>query len=253
MSLRNKVLPAAGALVAVTIIMAVVIGVASRSEPGATAAETDATRTISVNGEGRVSLTPDVVMMSVGVDERNADLNTAQANAADKMDAIIAALRANGVAEEDIQTGNYSVYAERDYEREGQPVTGYVVSHTVTAKVRDIDNAGNVISAVIDAGANNIGGIWFALDDPTVAIQQARELAVADAEAKATDLARLANATLGPIQVISEGYTPSSPPVPYDGAGAAYDEATRSSIAPTINPGQTEVVLTVYVTYAMSS
>jgi uncharacterized protein YggE len=252
MNLRNRVLPVAGALVAVTLIMAVAISVASRSEPGATAAETDATRTISVSGEGRVSLAPDVVMISVGVDERNADLNAAQAAADEKMDAIIAALQANGVAEEDIQTGNYSIYAERDYEREGQPVTGYVVSHTVTAKVRDIDNAGNVISATIDAGANNVGGIWFALDDPAGAVQQARELAVADAEAKATELARLANATLGPIQVITEGSTPSTPPVAYNGAGMAYDEAARSSVAPTINPGQTEVVLAVYVTYAIS-
>ena len=251
MNPRNNVLPVAGALVAVTLIMAVAITVASRGDSGATAAETDATRTISVNGEGRVSLAPDVVMMSVGVDERNADLNTAQTAADEKMDAILAALRANGVAEEDIQTGNYSIYAERDYEREGQPVTGYVVSHTVTAKVRDIDNAGNVISAAIDAGANNVGGIWFALDDPADAVQQARELAVADAEAKATELARLANATLGPIQVISEGYAPSSPPIPYNGGGAAFDEAARSS-APTINPGQTEIVLTVYVTYAIS-
>lgn len=251
MKLGNKVLPVAGALVAVTLIMAVAIGVASRDEPGVTAAETDATRTISVNGEGRVSLAPDVVMMSVGVDERNADLNAAQSAAAEKMDAIIAALRANGVAEADIQTGNYSVYAERDYEREGQPITGYVVSHTVTAKVRQIDNAGTVVAATIDAGANNIGGIWFGLDDPAGAIQQARELAVADAEAKATELARLANATLGPVQVISEGYAPSSPPVAYNGAGAAFDEAARSS-APAINPGQTEVVLTVYVTYAIS-
>jgi uncharacterized protein YggE len=251
MNLRNRVLPIAGAFVAVTLIMAVAITVASRGDSGVTAAETDATRTISVNGEGRVSIPPDVVMMSLGVDERNADLNAAQTAADEKMDAIIAALQANGVAEDDIQTGNYSIYAERDYEREGQPVTGYVVSHTVTAKVRDIDNAGNVVSAAIDAGANNVGGIWFGLDDPAGAIQQARELAVADAEAKATELARLANATLGPIQVISEGYSPSSPPVPYDGAGMAYDEAVRSS-APTINPGQTEVVLTVYVTYAIS-
>jgi uncharacterized protein YggE len=251
MNLGNRVLPLAGALVAMALIMAVAISVASRNDSGATAAETDATRTISVNGEGRVSLAPDVVMMSVGVDERNADLNVAQTAADEKMDAIIDALRANGVAEADIQTGNYSIYAERDYEREGQPVTGYVVSHTVTAKVRDIDNAGNVIAAAIDAGANNVGGIWFALDDPAAAIQQARELAVADAEAKATELARLANATLGPIQVISEGYSPSSPAVPFDGAGMAYDEAARSS-APTINPGQTEVVLTVYVTYAIS-
>lgn len=251
MNLGNRVLAMAGALVAMALVMALAITVASRDDSGATAAETDATRTISVNGEGRVSLAPDVVMMSLGVDERNADLNAAQTAADEKMDAIIAALRANGVAENDIQTGNYSIFAERDYEREGQPVTGYVVSHTVTAKVRDLDNAGTVIAAVIDAGANNVGGIWFGLDDPAAAIQQARELAVADAEAKATELARLANATLGPIQVINEGYAPSSPAVPYDGGDAAFDEAARSS-APTINPGQTEVVLTVYVTYAIS-
>jgi len=251
MQIGNRALPIAGVLVAMALVMALAIGVASRGDSGATAAETDTTRTISVNGEGRVSLAPDVVMMSVGVDERHAELNAAQSAADEKMDSIIAALRANGVAEDDIQTGNYSIYAERDYEREGQPVTGYVVSHTVTAKIRDIDNAGNVISAAIDAGANNVGGIWFGLDDPAAAIQQARELAVADAEAKATELARLANATLGPIQVISEGYAPSSPAVPFNGGGAVAEDAIRSS-APTINPGQTEVVLTVYVTYAIS-
>lgn len=251
MNLGNRVLPVAGALVAVTLIMAVAIGVASRSDSSATAAETNTTRTISVNGEGRVSLAPDVVMMSVGVDERNEDLNAAQVAAAEKMDAIIASLRGNGVAEADIQTGNYSIYADRDYSRNDQPIIGYVVSHTVTAKIRDLDSAGVVISTAIDAGANNVGGIWFALDDPSEAIKQARELAMADAEAKATDLARLANATLGTIQVVSEGFSPSAPAVPFGEAGYAADDATRSS-APPINPGQTEVILTIYVTYAIS-
>lgn len=231
----------------VALVVAVFGGIILRGDGDrARAEETDPTRSVTVNGEGRVSLPPDTAYLALGVDIRDPDLGVAQSTAAERMEAIIAALRAAGVAEDDIQTGTYSIYVERDYNQPNQPIIGYHVSHTVTAKVRNLDATGATLAAAIDAGANNVGGIWFGLENPGDAIAQARELAMADAKAKAEDLARLADSTLGPVLTISEGY--STPPQPVEYARAD----TAQSVAPPINPGSAEVVLTVTVKYTLN-
>lgn len=243
--------PAVLVLAVIALIGAAVIGGARLSgNEGATAAETDTTRTLSVSGEGRVSLAPDIVMMTLGVDIRNEDLGAAQSEAEETMQAVIAALKAAGVAEKDLQTSGYSINVERDWNQPTQPIIGYLVSHTVTAKVRNVDGAGTVLAAAVDAGANNVGGVWFALDDAAAAVQQARELAVADATARAEELARLTNSTLGPVQHIAEGVNGYTP-VAANGGGMAYDTAARAESV-SINPGQTEVVISVSVTYAIN-
>lgn len=216
----------------------------------ATAEETNTERTVSVNGEGRVSLAPDTVYMTLGVDEVNAELSAAQNAAKTTMDAVIAALKSAGVAEKDIQTSTYSINMERDYNQPAQPITGYRVTHTVNAKVRNLDSGGAVIEAAVNAGANNIQNVWFGLEDQDAAMKQAREQAVADARAKAEELARLANSTLGPVTTITE-YSGGSQPIPY-AASAASGAADMKAAAPTINPGQTEVVMSVQVTYALN-
>lgn len=244
--------PAGLVLALIALVGAVVIGGARfvGGGEGATAAETDATRTLSVSGEGRVSLAPDIVMMTLGVDIRNEDLSAAQNEAESTMQAVLDALRAAGVAEEDLQTSGYSINVERDWNQPTQPIIGYLVSHTVTAKVRDIDGAGAVLAAGVDAGANNVSGVWFALDDSAAAVQQARERAVADAEARAQELARLSNSTLGPVQHIAEGVNGYMPAARNSGGGVAYDAESAASVS--IQPGQTEVVITVNVTYAIN-
>lgn len=217
----------------------------------ATAEETNTERTVSVNGEGRVSLAPDTVYMTLGVDEVNAELNAAQNDAKTTMDAVIAALKAAGVDEKDIQTSNYSISMERDYNQPSQPITGYRVTHTVNAKVRNLDSAGAVIEAAVNAGANNIQNVWFGLEDQAAAMRQARELAVADARAKAEELARLADSTVGPVTTITE-YSGGSTPIPYANAASGSAAADMKAAAPTINPGQTEVVMSVQVTFALN-
>jgi hypothetical protein len=237
-------------LVIVALAAATLVTVLSDDDGGAAAQETDATRTINVTGEGRVSLAPDTVYMTLGVDITDPDLGTAQTQAAERMFAIISALQAAGVAEEDIQTSNYSIYVERDYNQASQPITGYHVSHSVTAKVRDMEAAGSTLEAAVEAGANNVSNVWFGLDDQSAALQQARELAIENARAKAEELARLTDSTLGPVQTISETATGGTPPVPFAQASRASEDAAGA--APPINPGQTEVVLTVTVSYAIS-
>lgn len=246
-SFMSRTLPAAGALVAIALVAAVVISAWDHDGSRATAAETDTTRTINVSGEGRVSMTPDVAILNLGVNARDPQLATAQSNATSAMDAVRDALLAAGVAERDIQTSQYSVYVEQDYNQPSQPIIGYNVTQMVTAKVRQIDKAGETIQAAVDAGANQINGIWFTVEDTSDAVNQARELAVADARERAEHLARLSNATLGPVHSISEGYTTPGAPVPY-ASGAAAESAAK---APSIDPGTMEVIVTVSVSYAM--
>lgn len=250
MRISSRVLPIVGALVAVAVITAVAMTM-SRDEGGTVAAqETDASRTINVSGTGRVSLTPDLVTMQLGVDIRNEDLGAAQQEAAATMERLISALRDAGIAERDIQTSGYSIWLEYDYNKNPQTVVGYHVAHNVTVKVRDIDRAGETIETAVANGATVVNGIWFGLSDPTEATRQARELAVADARAKAEELARLTGSTLGPVQTITEGYSMPGDPIPYPVAErAAYDTA---GAAPPITPGETEVTLTVHVSFAIN-
>ncbi|HUG13598.1 MAG TPA: SIMPL domain-containing protein [Thermomicrobiales bacterium] len=249
MKLTNRMLPVLGALIAVAIVVAVVVSASGGDRQRAAAAETDATRTINVSGTGSVSLTPDIVTMQLGVDIRNEDLGAAQQEAAETMDSLISALRAAGIAERDIQTSGYSIWLEYDYNKTPQTVVGYHVAHTVTVTVRDIDRAGATIETAVENGATVVHGVWFGLSDPSEAVKQARELAVADAQEKAEDLARLTQSTLGPVQSISEGYSSPGQPIPYPAAERAFDTAAS---APPINPGETEVMLTVSVSYAIN-
>ena len=252
MRLKNRTLGLAVALAVLALVAGVSAGIALRSRGGvATALETNTNRTVSVGGDGRVSLAPDTVYLTVGVDELNVDLGAAQSAAASKMDAVIAALKAAGVADKDIQTSNYSIYMERDYNQPSQPITGYHVTHTVNAKVRNPANAGATIEAAVNAGANNIQNVSFGLEDQAGAMQQARALAVADAKAKAGELARLTDSTLGPVVSITE-YSGGGQPVPYNAYSTADSASGKAAAAPSIDPGQSEVVMTVQVTYALN-
>ncbi len=118
---------------------------------------------------------------------------------------MLAALKEMGIAEEDIQTSGYSVFSER-YSPDGTAATEvqYRVTNTVNVLIRDLDKVGAVLDASIEAGANNIYGVEFLLDDPTAARSAARQMAVENAAATATELAGLTGVEVGPIVSISE-------------------------------------------------
>lgn len=188
---------------------------------------------VSVAGVGEVTGTPDTLQLDLGVSALADTVDQAAAIAADRAQAVIAALTSNGVAEEDITTTDYSIYPEYDYSNNQERIVGYRVNNTVRAKLHDIDNAGTVIDAVTAAGGNEtrVNGLSFSIEDDTDLIAAAREAAWNDALAKATQLAELSGQTLGPATSIVE--TVTSPPIPYyarDMAGAA--EAADTPIEP---------------------
>ncbi|MFQ5996956.1 MAG: SIMPL domain-containing protein [Dehalococcoidales bacterium] len=206
---------------------------------------------IWVSGEGKVSVVPDVAILDLGVEVQSDTVAGAQSYAATVMTDVLEELDNQGVAKKDIQTRRFSIYPVRRWsDQEAREVLiGYRVSNTVTAKVREVDDAGAIIDAVAKVGGDYIGinNISFTVDDPTPYHKEVREKAMADAEAKAKQLADLGGVKLGKLTFISEGG-----PLPV--VREAYLEAPipAPAMAPTpISPGETEIRLTVQVAYSI--
>lgn len=206
--------------------------------------------TITVVGRGSVRVMPDVAMVSVGVETSAETIGEAVSQNEDLMTAILAALGAVGIAEEDVQTMNYSIQLDRFPEpmprtemsaEEVQPV--YRVSNMVNVTIRDLDSVGSVLDAVIEAGANNIWGVSFSLEDSAAAQADARAKAVEDAQSRAEALAELGSVTLGPIMSMSEIIGGGAVPMPVMAA-----ERAMGGGGP-ISPGEVEISYQLQVAY----
>lgn len=216
--------------------------------PIAAPANPEAIRSMNVSGVGRVMVVPDIATINVGVRTESdnvqdaLDGNTTQANAISKI------LQDLGIAKADIQTSNFNVYPSDRYD----PMTGqiegrfFVVENTVNVTVRELGSLGDVLSAVVEAGANNIYGINFNVEDSSAAIAEARALAIQDAQAKAETIAAEAGVELGELLTITvsgdSGVTPY-----FDGMGGVYMEATTVPVA----AGTLTITLQASLTYAI--
>jgi uncharacterized protein YggE len=203
-------------------------------------------RTLNVSGTGEVTLKPDIAYINIGVHtERPTASEATTQNSADAQ-AVIAALKAAGVKDDDIQTNNFSIY-QRDV---NDPSTGaklssvYAVDNTVYVTVRDLTKLGAVLDATVKAGANNVNSIQFDLADKTKALSDARAAAVKVARTEADQLASAAGVTLGNIQTIN--YNENTPgPVFY---GKSVGLAAADSSVP-ISSGTLQISVNVTITY----
>jgi uncharacterized protein YggE len=204
---------------------------------------------IWVSGEGMVAVTPDIATLWLGIEAQAETVAEAQSQAAEAMNEVMAALTDNGVDEDDIQTRYFSIdqVTRWDSDEDEVVVVGYRVTNMVTAKIREIDKVGSIIDAVAVAGGDytRINNISFSVDDPSPYYDEAREEAMADARAKAEQLADLAGVELGKPTYISEGVI--YPPVISRGA---WTEEAAAPPTP-ISPGEIELTLTVQVAYAI--
>ena len=207
-------------------------------------------QTITVVGQGSATMEPDIARVSVGVETSAETISEAVTENEAQMAAVLAALEAAGIEKKDIQTANYSISLDRYPEpmprvepASGEPQPQYRVSNMANVIVRDLDTVGDVLDAVVEAGANNIWGISFALEDPTEAQAEARADAIDNAAARAEALAELSGVTLGPVMSISEviGGTPVPTGLSMERAMAAGGGA--------ISPGELEIGYQVQVTY----
>ncbi|MDD5339318.1 MAG: SIMPL domain-containing protein, partial [Dehalococcoidales bacterium] len=221
------------------------VGCATDNTIGTTSQQTG----IWVNGTGKVYAVPDIAQLTLGVEAQAATVAQAQAQANQAMAEVVAALKAAGIAEEDIQTQYYNIYevTRWDYDKEESIITAYRVTNTVTATIRDIETVGAVIDGVVVAGGDyiRINGINFSVEDPNIYYAQAREQAVNYAKAKAEQMASLTGVTLGKMFYITESsYMPSGNYVDIRAEYAASDGGSTS-----ISAGQLEITTTVTIAY----
>jgi len=174
-------------------------------------------RTISVSGTGEVSTVPDIAYVTVGVRTASDSAREAlsQNNAA--MEKVLDALKKAGVADKDMQTFNLSLNPRwgQQVNQDGtrtQVQTGYEAANQLRITARDLSTLGGLLDAVTSAGANEMNGIQFDVDDPAKLLAEARARAVKDARATAELYAREAGVELGDVLMISEGG--ATPPIP---------------------------------------
>ncbi|MDQ3443862.1 MAG: SIMPL domain-containing protein [Chloroflexota bacterium] len=253
--MRSTSLPARGAsfglltalLLGLTLLLSPVAGAQSTPVPG-----TETIRTISVSGFGTVKIDPDTAQLDLGVVSNNESLEVAQTEVSEGLAAITAVLTDAGILREDIATTSYNVYPIAEYDRDGNYVgiERYEVSSGLAIVVRDIDSVGTVLDAAVEAGANNVWGISFYVEDPSSAATQARSLAVEDARTKADELATASGMVVTNVVSISETSAPPPMPVDFDlGRGGADMVASEQASVVPVSPGQSEVRVDLQITF----
>jgi uncharacterized protein YggE len=203
---------------------------------------------VSVSGTGRSSVTPDRFSFNVGVQTVANTVDDAVSQNNKRVAAVLAALKAAGAQDKDLQTSNFNIYPQQDY-KEGNPprILGYQVTNSVTVRSTKVADAGRLLGVAIGAGVNTASGINFEVADPARGRDQGLRAAFADAKAKATLLAQAAGRTLGRVLTINEG-TYSAPPQPYMRQQAMAMEA-RADVP--VESGMQEQTYTVSVTFEL--
>lgn len=209
---------------------------------------TTKTDSFTVTGEGKVSLTPDIARIQAGVTAQSASVKQAQQDINKKTKAISDAIKKLGVDAKDIQTSQYSVHPQYDYRDGKQKITGYEATTTLSIKVRDMENANDVIDLATANGANQIGGISFDVDDRTKVENEARAKAVEDAKKKAQMAAKTAGFTLGRVINYNENTGGDMRPMPAMYAKTEMMGAA-DQVESTIEPGSQDIMVTVSLSY----
>lgn len=205
--------------------------------------------TLTVSASGDVARAPDMATITLGVQTEADSASAAMPQNASKMDGVYAALAAAGIAERDMQTSNLSLQPRYDYSnRDGSPpqVVGYTASNQVTVKVRNLDNLGQTLDAIVADGGNTISGLSFGLQDPSEARDEARRNAMTKAMERANLYAEAAGYTVARIVTIDEASSDRGGPVPMMAMRAESDNSTQ------ISGGEVGYEVTVNVTFELA-
>ncbi len=219
---------------------------ASLALPAAAArADTQPPPRIVVTGEGQAAAAPDLALLSLSVMREAKTAREALDANNDAMAAVIAAMKAAGVADRDLQTAGIQIQPRYNYTNKPDgsqtaELIAYQVINTLSVRIRDVAKTGEILDKAVSLGVNQGGGISFANDDPSKVITEARKRAVADAIDKAKVLATAAGVNLGRvIEITDQSYT--QPPMPMQAksfdsaAGAAPVEAGENSYRVQVN------------------
>ncbi|MET9518907.1 SIMPL domain-containing protein [Streptomyces sp. NPDC002994] len=202
--------------------------------------------TVSVGGEGRASAAPDMAVLTAAVEATKPTAKRALAAQSAAAEALLAAVRKQGIADRDVRTEGLSLNAVYQHTDRSSKLTGYQAGQSFSVKIRDMGRTGAVVEAVTHAAgdAARINGVTFDVADPAALRAGAREAAHADARAKAEQYARLSGRRLGRLVSLAE--TGSGVHRPLDVPGAAFDEGKVQ-----VAPGEVRQEVTVTAVYEL--
>jgi uncharacterized protein len=213
-----------------------------------TSPTTQASHSITAVGDGVVEGTPNVLALELGVTTRDPSAATALAHNSELAVKVLGALKNAGVADKDVQTSNLSI--SPNVSGSGNHVDGYEVDNTVTAKLRDVNKAGDVVDAATKVSSNEIvvRSLSFSFDDNNSMVAAARTLAVKRAQDQARQLADAAGVSLGSLDSISSTSVPVGPPAETT-TGARPTPGAAAAPTPPVNPGSQTVSVEVTLVY----
>lgn len=206
-------------------------------------------RTITVSGEGKVVVKPDIAEISVSVISEDKTVSKVIKSNTEKMNGVIDKMKTLGIDEKDMTTSGYNLNPVYNYPENLPPViTGYRLDQTLALKIRNLDLVDNVIDDATTAGANDVYGLTFTLDNDTEIMNQAREKAFAEAKKKAEMMAEAAGVKLGDVYTFSEGSNVPYP-TPYYGMAKMAYAVEEDMATPNIQSGSQEYTDNVSITY----
>lgn len=228
-----------------------VVGQYIASQPQRIQKEIEANREITVQGTGEITAVPDVAKISVGVTTGvQPSAERAITQLSEKFNAVVAAVRQQGVKEEDIKAQNVSVQPTYDFTDGRQTLRGFEASESIEITIRKLDTVGSVVSVATSQGANQIGGLQFTIDDPEALQLEAEEAAIEDAKDKAEQLAKTLGVSLGKVKAYNSSAV--SPPGPFPYAARELAIGGDTQIAPPEVPaGTQDITANVTITYEL--
>ncbi|MDP3762803.1 MAG: SIMPL domain-containing protein [bacterium] len=203
--------------------------------------------TISVTGEGKIFVKPDIGEIGFAINSEAAKIEDAQARATEVINKVVSMLKEKGVEEKDIQTTNYSINPQYDYPDGARRFRSWQVAQSLKVKIRDLTKTGELISGAAELGVNQVGSLSFTTDDPTKLQAEARDKAIADAKKKAEELAAKLGIKLG--KIVSYGEFGGPGPISY--FGAAEKGMGGDFSVPQIPTGENEIRVNVTISYQL--
>lgn len=210
---------------------------------------TEHSGSIQVTGTAVVTGSPDMAIITLGVETKDPSAQVASQENANRMETVFAALKEMGLSEKELTTSGYNIYSSNQVIARGTEnevtVTTYHVQNKITITTKELDKVGTIIDVAIKAGANQVQGIRFDIQDKQAMQLQALKNAVQQGKAKAEIMAEAAGITLGGLATMNESYSSHAPVI---STMAARSEAFAASPT-TINPGEVEVSATVSMNF----
>lgn len=232
--------------------MALALAAALTLPAVAARADTQPPPRIIVSGEGQATVAPDLALLSLSVMREAKSAREALDANNDAMAAVIAAMKASGIDERDLQTAGIQIQPRYNFTNKPDgsqtaELIAYQVTNTLSVRIRDVAKTGEILDKAVSLGVNQGGGITFANDNPAKVITEARKLAVANAVDKAKVLAEAAGVSLGRVLEITDQ---SYAPMPMAMEAKSFDRAMGA--AP-VQAGENAYRVQVNVTFEMKN